>query len=130
MTNTNTRGLTLSLLLILGVGLLALPGFASCDTDMTYEEAVQKMIHLAEKIDQVAEKTRAQVLKANHWHKMLKEAEMADKAIVRILRQADKLIQEAAKHGITFTCFDIEVFNQAVGRWVRFDPIHIMSSGD
>ena len=131
MTKGHRRRWSVFVLGLLGVVFLTtLVCYPDTECGMTYEEAITKMVHLAHKIDQVAEKTSRSILKANHWHQMEKQAEMADKSVARIIRNASKLIEEAAQQGITFTTFDVEVFNEAVGRWIAFDPIHILSSGD
>ncbi len=121
---------SMGLVAVLVLTIAAFACSATDETEMTYEDAVAKMHHLAEKIEIVVAKTTRAILKANHLHKMEAEAEKADEAVNRVLDKADKVIQEAELLGIVLTRFDIEVFNEAVGAWVKFDPIHLTGSGN
>ena len=122
------RHLTIMLVFVLA-SLVSASCIAGTDVDMTYEEAMSQMTHLVELIDDIVQKTTQAVLRANHFHQMEQEAMQADEAVEGLLEREDELIREAEDLGIVLTSFLIRVFNEDVGRWVEFDPIHLTSSG-
>lgn len=119
-----------SLLLATTLLLGTVPCAAGEAGEMTYMEALAQIHRLATKVEQIAIKTTQSIVRANHWHQMENQARAANKDVARLIRNAAKLIARASQLGIAFSAFDIEVFNAGVGRWIVFDPIHIVSSGD